>query len=79
MTGTLSQRGTSPLNFRRPTKQTAWLDPSPHTVQVNAFGRGVPSARVVVLHDADHYVFKSDEAGVLRDVRAFIDGLHTSP
>lgn len=49
-----------------------------NTPQINAFRRGVPSARVVVLHNADHYVFKSDEAGVLREMRAFIDGLPTT-
>jgi len=43
--------------------------------QVAAFRRGIPTARVVVLPNANHYVFKSDEAEVLRDIRAFIDGL----
>jgi len=49
-----------------------------NTPQIDAFIRGVPSARVVVLHNADHYVFKSDEADVLREMRAFIDGLPAS-
>ena len=49
------------------------------TPQIDAFRRGVPTARVVVLHDADHYVFKSDEAGVLREMRAFINGLPATP
>lgn len=43
--------------------------------QIAAFRRGIPTARVVVLPNADHYVFKSNEAEVLRDVRAFIQGL----
>jgi pimeloyl-ACP methyl ester carboxylesterase len=42
--------------------------------QVAAFRR-LPAARVVVLPNANHYVFKSNEAEVLRDIRAFIDGL----
>ncbi len=44
-------------------------------VQADAFERGVPSARVVRLPNADHYVFNSNEADVLREMRAFIDGL----
>jgi non-heme chloroperoxidase len=44
--------------------------------QVNAFERGVPSARVVRLAGANHYVFLSNEADVLREMRAFITGLH---
>jgi hypothetical protein len=38
--------------------------------QAKAFERGVPSARVVRLTHANHYVFKSNEAGVLREMRA---------
>lgn len=33
MSGTWTQMSPLPLEFRRPTKETAWLDPSPHTVQ----------------------------------------------
>jgi pimeloyl-ACP methyl ester carboxylesterase len=43
--------------------------------QITAFQRGVPQARVVRLAHADHYVFRSNEADVLREVRAFIDAL----
>jgi non-heme chloroperoxidase len=43
--------------------------------QIAAIRRGVPTARVVVLPNANHYVFKSNEAEVLRDIRSFIDGL----
>jgi len=43
--------------------------------QIAAFRRGVPTARVLVLPNANHYVFKSNEAEVLRDIRGFIDGL----
>ena len=38
-----------------------WHDPSPHKVQL------VPRA--------DHYVFLTNEAGVLREMRAFIEQL----
>lgn len=40
-----------------------------------AFEKGLPSARVVWLPHADHYVFRSNEADVLREMNAFIAGL----
>lgn len=40
-----------------------------------AFEKGLPSARVVWLAHADHYVFRSNEADVLREMNAFIGGL----
>lgn len=43
--------------------------------QIAAFRRAVPTARVVVLPNANHYVFKSNEPEVLRHIRAFINGL----
>jgi pimeloyl-ACP methyl ester carboxylesterase len=43
--------------------------------QINAFERGIPSARVVRIPHANHYVFRSHEADVLREIRAFIAGL----
>lgn len=45
--------------------------------QIRAFERGVPSARVVTIPHANHYVFRSNEEEVLREIRAFIDGLAT--
>jgi non-heme chloroperoxidase len=39
--------------------------------QLNAFETGVPTARVVKLPGAHHYVFLSNEAEVLREMRAF--------
>ena len=44
--------------------------------RVKAFEAGVPSARVVRLAHANHYVFLSNEADVLREMRAFLVGLH---
>ena len=45
-----------------------------------AFEAGTPSAKVVRLPYADHYVFRSNEADVLREMNAFMDGLEkTSP
>jgi hypothetical protein len=39
--------------------------------QEKAVGNGVPTARVVTLPNANHYVFLSNEADVLREVQAF--------
>ena len=44
--------------------------------QVKAFQAGVPTARVVQTPQANHYVFISNEADVLREMRAFITTLH---
>ncbi len=44
--------------------------------QVKAFSDGVPTARVIVLPGAHHYVFLSNEADVLREMRAFLGSLH---
>jgi hypothetical protein len=40
--------------------------------QAKAFENGLPSARVVRLPHASHYVFRSNEADVLREMNAFI-------
>ncbi len=40
--------------------------------QVEFFQRGLPSAHVVRLSHADHYVFESNQAEVLTEVDAFI-------
>jgi len=44
--------------------------------QADAFEAGVPSAHVVRISNANHYVFLSNEADVMRDMNAFMDGLH---
>jgi len=43
--------------------------------QVKAFESGLPSARVVRLPHANHYVFLSNEPDVLREMNAFLDSL----
>ena len=43
--------------------------------QVKAFESGLPSARVVRIPNANHYVFLSHQADVLREMTAFITGL----
>ncbi len=47
--------------------------------QISAFQRGVPQAHVVRLAHANHYVWRSNETDVLRELRAFIDGLPAAP
>ena len=44
-------------------------------VQLNAFERGVPTARVIRMPHANHYVFLSNEADVLREMRTFLASL----
>jgi hypothetical protein len=41
----------------------------------DAFRTGVKSSRVVEIPGASHYVFRSSEAEVLREVRAFLKSL----
>jgi pimeloyl-ACP methyl ester carboxylesterase len=43
--------------------------------QADAFEKGVPSAHVVRLPHASHYVFLSNEADVLREMNAFLANL----
>ena len=43
---------------------------------VKAFETGVPSARVVRIPHASHYIFQSNEADVLREMKAFLGSLH---
>jgi non-heme chloroperoxidase len=43
--------------------------------QTDAFEMGTPQARVVRIPQAQHYVFLSNEADVVREMTAFMDGL----
>jgi non-heme chloroperoxidase len=43
--------------------------------QANGFEKGVPTARVVRLPGAHHYVYLSNEADVLRETHLFLSGL----
>ena len=45
------------------------------TAQADAFEAGIPSAHVVRLRDADHYVFKSNESEVIREMNEFLTRL----
>jgi hypothetical protein len=41
--------------------------------QAAAFERGVAAARVIRIPNADHYVFRSHEENVVREIGAFLD------
>ena len=45
------------------------------TRQAKAFEEGVPTAHVVRLRGADHYVYLSNEADVLREMKSFLANL----
>lgn len=45
------------------------------SAQADAFQTGVPFARVVRIPNADHFVFRSNEADVIREMNAFLAGL----
>lgn len=45
------------------------------TAWANAFTRGVRSARVVRIANADHYVYLSNESQVVREMNTFLHGL----
>ena len=44
--------------------------------QTKAFANGVPTAHVVVIPGAHHYIYLSNEPDVLREMHAFLAGLH---
>jgi pimeloyl-ACP methyl ester carboxylesterase len=43
--------------------------------QINAFEHGIPGARVVRIPHSNHYVFRSNDAEVLKEVFGFVNGL----
>lgn len=47
-------------------------------MQIAALERYNPSARVIRLPNAIHYLFRSNESEILKDVHAFVDSLPTS-
>jgi non-heme chloroperoxidase len=67
----------SPLFKDDPTARSAAeaLDADYSGAQAKAFEIGLPSARVVRLPNADHWVFQSNEADVLHEMNAFLGDL----
>jgi non-heme chloroperoxidase len=48
------------------------------SAQADAFQAGVPSAKVIRIPNADHFIFRSNEAEVMREMNAFIASLPDS-
>lgn len=46
------------------------------SAQAEAIAHGVPTARVVRIPNADHYVYRSNEAQVINEIKRFLDDLH---
>ena len=71
-------RNPAPYAYNTPSDRSEFetLQASYIEAQVKPFEKGVPSARVVRLAHANHYVFLSNEADVLREMREFLSGLH---
>jgi non-heme chloroperoxidase len=57
--------------FKR-AKAFSAAEPALTTRQAKAFEDGVPTAHVVRLRGADHYVYLSNEADVLREMKSFL-------
>lgn len=51
------------------------IDTAENEELIAAFEKGVPKARVVTLHKANHYLFITNEAEVLREMNSFIKSL----
>jgi non-heme chloroperoxidase len=70
----LDQMLQSPTLKDNPTAQAALKasDLARTTAHANSFETGVPTAHVVRLANADHYVFLSNEADVLREMNAWL-------
>ena len=60
-----------------PTARMAVLenDRATTSAQADAFQAGVPSARVVRIPNADHFIFRSNEADVIREMNSFLASL----
>ena len=73
----LTQIFNNPALKNNPTAQAAMTanDLALTSAQANAFEAGVPSAHVVRLPNADHFVFNSNEADVLREMNTFLTNL----
>jgi pimeloyl-ACP methyl ester carboxylesterase len=76
----LNQMFNSPGFKNNPSAQAAVTanDLARTSTQANAFEAGVPSAHVVRLPNADHYVFNSNEADVIREMNTFLTTLPNS-
>ena len=51
------------------------LNRAERETQIKAFESGIPSARVVLLPHANHFLFITEETDVLREMNAFLEKL----
>ena len=51
-------------------------DQATTSAQADAFQAAMPSARVIRIPNANHFVFRSNEAEVVRDMNTFLETLH---
>ena len=67
-----------PLYQKEPEKLAALVadDKANVSAQANAFQTGVPSAKVIRIPNADHFIFRSNESEVVQDMDAFLATLH---
>ena len=66
-----------PLYRDSPDKLAALIadDKAIVSAQADAFQAGVPSAQVIRIANADHFIFRSNEADVVQDINAFLTKL----
>jgi non-heme chloroperoxidase len=66
-----------PLYHDAPDKLAALVadDNANVSAQADAFQAGIPSAKVIRIPNADHFVFRSNEAEVIREINTFIADL----
>jgi non-heme chloroperoxidase len=69
-----------PLYKDNPAAKAAVIENDRETTdaEIEAFQAGVPSAHVVRIPDANHFLFKSNEADVIREMNAFLASLPQS-
>ena len=68
-------KGSSDPALLEAAKNSAAMDMRVTESQAKAIEEAVPTARVVRLAGANHFVFLSNEADVLREMRIFLSGL----
>jgi len=69
---TKSDTGLKMHIFSRPDHQYACAQTDSRMMQAKAVQAANPSAHVVLLPNGNHFVFRSKEADVLREMNAFI-------
>jgi non-heme chloroperoxidase len=69
-----------PLYTNNPAAKAAVIENDRETTdaEIEAFQAGVPSAHVVRIPNANHFLFKSNEADVIREMNTFLGSLPQS-